>query len=235
MPNIYKGDFINLEMDEEEEETVLIPGFPMDDVAAQESDLDEIEQDGVEFSSQPKEILYNEQEIQRRVEEELERVRESVKAQAREEAYRDAVLEKQAEIHSYFDKLDAVVQEMEQQQTDFVMEFKDHVVSMALSIAEKIMIQKISEDDMFLSELVTAAIASVKNAQWITVQVSDKMNQLIEYLNEQVKNAQEMSQVEIVAGPYPPDTCIVEFPDGFVDASVSEQMKNLKKQIDTVN
>ncbi len=238
MPDIYKNGFLSF-FEEEEEEEVLIPGFPGDEPPPLEEESEEWNEEGEtseDFSEVPgakteinKEPLFTEKEIEKRVIEELKQVR----SQARKQAYNDVMEEKRKEYQECLQKVDVLLKEMEQQHQEFLSEYRDHLATLALSIAEKVVLKKISEEDRYFNDLVTNAISSIKNADWITVQVSDQMGDYVEQMSKEIKK-KGYNNVEVVSGPYPLGTCLLEIPEGFIDASVPIQFQNLRAGFERV-
>lgn len=237
MPDIYKYSLV--EQSDDEEESVLIPDvwLPCDErreqqeaeeraAAAARQEEEERAQREREEAIRP---TYDEEEIEARVAQRVEQLR----GQLRQEVYGEVLAEKSAEVSRQLEKVDAALLQMQQEQTQFMEQFRDRLAALSLDIAEKLVLRKIEADDMFLSELVTKTVSSLKNSEWITVGVSDQLVDLVSYLRSEFKNP-EYGNVEVAARYYPTDTCILETDGGVVDATISEQVANLKKEFDSI-
>lgn len=227
MPDIYKYGLV-----EEEEESILIPDvrLPADERREQE--------EAERLAALREQILreeivrpeYSQEEIEAQVSERIEQLRD----QLRQDIYQEVLAQKSAEVEHHLQQVDAALLQMQKEQTQFMEEFRDRLASLALDIAEKLVLRKIEADDMFLSELVTKTVNSLKNSEWITVGVSDQLVDLVSYLRTEFKKP-EYGNVEVTARYYPTDTCVLETDGGVVDASISEQVANVKKEFDAID
>lgn len=238
MPDIYKYKLV-----EEEEDSVLIPDvwLPCDERRKQQEDeeraaaealleeqrlREEAERVRAEEEARP---VITEEEIEQMVSERVEQLR----PQIREEVYGQVLAEKSSEVTAYLQTVDDVLLQMQQEQTQFMEQYRDRLASLALDIAEKLVMRKIEENDMFLSELVTKLVASLHNSEWITVELSDQLVDLVTYLRTEFKKP-EYGNVEVAARYHPDDTCILETDGGVIDASISAQVENLKHEFEAV-
>lgn len=227
MPDIYKYGLV-----EEEEESILIPDvrLPADERREQE--------EAERLAALREQILreevvrpeYSQEEIEAQVSERIEQLRD----QLRQDIYQEVLAQKSAEVEHHLQQVDAALLQMQKEQTQFMEEYRDRLAGLALDIAEKLVLRKIEADDMFLSELVTKTVNSLKNSEWITVGVSDQLVDLVSYLRTEFKKP-EYGNVEVTARYYPTDTCVLETDGGVVDASISEQVANVKKEFDAID
>lgn len=236
MPDIYKYSLV--EPSEDEEESVLIPDvwLPCDERQKQKEEAERAEAARLEEEERARREqleavrpAYDEEEIERRVQERVEQLR----GELRREVYGEVLAEKSAEVSQHLQKVDDALLQMQQEQTQFMEQFRDRLAALSLDIAEKLVLRKIEEDDRFLSELVTKTVSSLKNSEWITVEVSDQLVDLVAYLRTEFKKP-EYGNVEVAARYYPDDTCVLETDGGVIDASISTQVANLKKEFDAI-
>ncbi len=73
--------------------------------------------------------------------------------------------------------------------------------------------------------LVREAVSTVKNADWISVEVSDQLPGLVEKLKQEFA---AWKSIQVSGIGLPVDGCFVNTPDGVVEASASVQLENLK-------
>lgn len=116
---------------------------------------------------------------------------------------------------------------MQARQQQYFEEYERELKYTALDIAAKVMHKTLSEDSTKLADLVREAVSSVKNVEWIQVEVSDRLVTLIHQLRKEY-SAQEKA-VEILPRTMPPDSCLVHTDQGVVDASIPEQLGNLRQ------
>lgn len=100
---------------------------------------------------------------------------------------------------------------------------------LAIEIAEKVLHTHISENGTALAELVKDAVGSVKNVEWISVEVSDKLVVLIHKLRKEFPAGEISKNIEVRPKDIPIDSCIVKTNEGIIDASVSTQLANLRE------
>ena len=226
MPDIYKNQII-----EDDEESVLIsdgltlPGEPP---------AEDEESPAEEESSPKNEIpqgyaIYSPEELEQKISQRVERLRE----QWWEEACLEASEKKGGEIQACIHQIQGVLRTLEENQREFLEGYRDHLASLAADIAEKLILHKIDEDDLYLKALVMKTVGSVKNAEWITVEVSNQLVNLVEQLRQEFKNG-DYGNVEVAARYHPEDTCLMETDEGVLDASISEQIRNLKKAFESI-
>ena len=212
LPDLLKGKTLK-----ESDDKVLIPDF---DFSFADSDETESPANGPEAIQPPERIPVPSPEELRRTE--AKRKAELEKAKA--DAYRDALEEKRSQISGCIDKVSQTMEGFQRAHDAFLAEYAGRLT---VEIAEKIMLIKIEQDDENLKPLVVQAISGVKNAEWFSVELSDRLTNLITSLQEELKRSG--SRGEVIAGDFPADTCRIETPEGVIDASVREQIRNLKR------
>lgn len=156
---------------------------------------------------------------------------EVVKRQAYEEAYQKGLSEgvrTQAQaLQECMEQLVDGVSRLEGEQAGFMAEYEYNLKWLAWEIASKVLGRKLEEDETELVSLVKMAVASVKNAEWITVEVSEKASSLLESLEKEFRRLGD-DRVDIRGISAPEGTCIIDTPDGLIDASVYSQLENLR-------
>ena len=116
---------------------------------------------------------------------------------------------------------------LESMQAVFITGYEQDLKWMALEIAQKVLMDTIAADDTRLLPLVMAAVNSAANAPWMTVEISEHMTGLLTQLQQRLKDFPD-GRVSLRLVDAPSDTCIVETPDTFFDASITQQIENLK-------
>ena len=153
---------------------------------------------------------------------------EKIRTEARQTAYRQVLDEKHGEIERCLSEVDRLMNDLQEQHQSFIKQYEDGLFSLSLDIAEKVLHTAIGEQEELMRSLVKEAVSSVKNVNWISVQVSDRLPGLVEALQKEFANWKELCQVEVSAADLPIGGCVVQTPDGVVDASISVQLGNLK-------
>lgn len=159
---------------------------------------------------------------------EAQRIRE----EARQSAYQQVLEEKHQQISDCLSEVERLMNDLQKQQQNFLKQYEDGIFSLALDIAKKILGATIKEHEELMIPLVKEAVASVKDADWISVEISEKLPHLIEKLKSELAKYQNFERIEVHAAVLPEDGCIIHTPNGIVDASVSVQLENLKAEFE---
>lgn len=191
--------------------------------------LANIERDGI-----LQQAIAKAEEITRQAKMKLEQA-EDIKSSALQQGYNEGVRLKSEEIAEELGEMHALLDHLCSQQHDYFAAFEQELKNLAIDIASKVVHKKISEDELFLSELVTQAVGSIKGAEWISTEISDKLPQLVHKLRSELGESGDSPQIEIRPRDIPEDSCIVKTSEGIIDASVSTQLANLKKYLDSLS
>lgn len=154
----------------------------------------------------------------------------------REDAYRkgreEGLTEKRVEIESKLSELDRLMEQLSQEQESFLRQYQEGLAALSLEIAQKVLDEAVMADDTLMRPLVRKAVSSVKNAEWISIEVSGKLPGLVEGLKKELAGRPDMPRLDVQGSDLPPGGCRVHTPEGMVDASVSTQLGNLKSLFD---
>lgn len=148
---------------------------------------------------------------------------------AYQNAYAEALQKKTRELETELLSAHKTLGEWKLHMEDYLTKYEENLRWLALDIASKVMCKKIADDDTQMLELVHHGITSVKNAEWISVTLSDKIDRLYSVLAEELKASQMNEKVQISLKDVPPGTCRIETPTEVLDISISEQLENLKE------
>lgn len=159
---------------------------------------------------------------------------ELVKMRAYEEGLRESLEERRRTIGECVAQLEQLVSRIEGEQAGFFSEFESNLRWLALEIASRILNQRIGEDDLAAKSLIKAAMSTVKNAEWISVELSEKMAGLIDHLTQEVQQLGD-DHIQIRGVDAPMGTCVVDTPTERIDASVYTQLSNLKEYFSREN
>ena len=106
--------------------------------------------------------------------------------------------------------------------------FSDEIKWLSCDVASALVYKKIDEDDLFLRELVKAAVKEAKGAEWISVELSDKLGNLVAQLKKDYENSDVKTEFETVSDKDVGDV-VVNGSDRKVVASVREQLSNIRE------
>lgn len=155
-----------------------------------------------------------------------------VREEARRTGYDDALAQKRGEIDKKLKELDQLMARLQQDQEKFLRQYEEGLAGLSLEIAQKVLDEAVMADGSLMRPLVQKAVSSVKNAEWISVEVSSRLPGLVEELKKELAKRPDLPRLDVSAADLPPGGCRVETPQGVVDASVSTQLGNLKGLFD---
>lgn len=161
----------------------------------------------------------------------MRRAQEQISADCkagRAQGYAEALKEHSAAIKKCVQEVEAAICRIESAQAAFITGYESDLKWTALEIAQKILADTIKADETRLIPLVIAALRSVKSSPWMTVELSENAAGVLSELQEQLKAETFAGKVDFKLIPAPADTCVIETTDKFFDASISQQIENLK-------
>lgn len=158
---------------------------------------------------------------------EMERIKQQTYAEAYERGLAEGTKQQIENLYALIGEIRSQIGVLEGERAGFIAEYEYNLKWLAWEIASKVLGRKLEEDETELVSLAKMAVASVKNAQWITVEVSDKMSTLMDELTKEFRRVGD-ERVEVRGISAPEGTCIIDTPDGLIDASVYRQLENLR-------
>ena len=135
-----------------------------------------------------------------------------LREEAKRAAYEAVYQEKRQIIEGRLLELDRLMERLQADQSEFLRQYEEGLSALALEIAQRLL----------------KAVSTVKNAEWISVQVSDRLPGLAEELKAELAGRPGFPPVDVLAADAGPGSCVVHTPEGIVDASVPVQLENLK-------
>lgn len=143
-------------------------------------------------------------------------------------AYSDALQSKKTELQQSIDSISQKINEMEELQKAYLNDYEKKLKFFAIDIAEKLVCKKISEDDLYLQELVTKTVSECKGTNWLTLEVSDSLAGLVEAAKVELSKPEYRGVAEVKPIACADDTCVVSTETGAVVATISVQADNLR-------
>lgn len=159
-----------------------------------------------------------------RASEQIERDRQAACAQG----HQQALAQTTQDITNCIRNIEQTLARLESVQASFITGYEQDLKWTALEIAQKILVDTITADDTRLVPLVMAAVNSASSAPWMSVEISEHMTGLLTQLQQKLQDSSISNRVSIRLIDAPLDTCIIETPDKFLDASITQQLENLK-------
>lgn len=156
---------------------------------------------------------------------------EKLRVQAQREGYGKALEQKAKELDKCIKEIDCKLEELAERQKQFFQAYTQELQDLAIDVAEKIMAHSIEADPMKMADLVMQAVASVKTQDWVTVEISDRLPELGEYLKKEYAEYLNSRRIEFVPQDAPEGTCVIQTSTGITDASIATQLGNLRSLI----
>lgn len=147
---------------------------------------------------------------------------------AYDEAYAKTISQRRGEIQESIQRVSEGLLEMQEAHKEFLSEYAIELKYLAIDIAEKMIHQKIDDDEMILETLVKKTVVEIKNTAWFDIEVSDKLAELVETLRKDLEFTMPNTRVTISQKPISKDSIRVNTNEGTVVSSVSAQAENLR-------
>ena len=146
-----------------------------------------------------------------------------------ERAYFDALTKKKNELRDCISDVQKILDELIQRHEEFIEQYTNELKYMSIDIAEKMLLEKISIDDAVLHKLVLQNLSNVKNAEWISVELSERLVGLVDSVKRELEKPEYKGRVSVLAVTDKEDTCRITTEDGTVVSTISVQADNLRK------
>lgn len=159
---------------------------------------------------------------------EAEQQAQTIRMQAYEQGVAEGSRAQAKAIADCISEIELAVGRLEGEQSGFIAEYESDLKWLALEIASKVLNKKLEQDDTEMLELVKVAVDSIKNAEWIAIEISEQMTGLLSRLHAELEKGNACPQVDILSRPVPIGTCMIDTPSGMIDASVFTQIENLR-------
>lgn len=154
----------------------------------------------------------------------------TVMSAALEDGYRDGVRAKQEEIDACMLKMNQYLSELKIEQEEYFDEYASELKFTALEIAEKIVAQKLETDENVIIPLVRSAVKTLREVNWIKVEVSDKLKNAAAELETVLSEAKSSQSIEVeLRRDADAGTCVVHTAEGVIVASVLQQIENIRE------
>lgn len=127
------------------------------------------------------------------------------------------------------EKLNDSLQQIITNHEESLQQIKKDIEKISLAIAEKILQKQLEVDDFAMLNLIEELISENKQSSFIKVEISDQMEHLVDHV--QTLFAKKYPQLSVSKANRPQGACIVDTPDGVIDASIQTQLENIRKAI----
>ena len=144
-------------------------------------------------------------------------------------AYYDAYNKRKAELKDCINGVQSLMDEMVKTHRQFIEEYTKELKYMAVDIAEKMVLEKIGENDSILQRLVLQTVNSVKNAEWLNVEISERLVGLVDCIKKELEKPEYNGRAFVFPIAGSDSVCRVTTNDGAVVSTIEGQAANLRK------
>lgn len=154
---------------------------------------------------------------------------EELSASVAENAYYDALNKKKGELRDCITSVQDMMDELTYRHNEFIEQYTNELKYMAVEIAEKLLFEKIGEDDVILHRLVLQSVNSVKNAEWLRVELSERLVGLVDFMKKELEKPEYNGRAHVFPVAGTDDICRVTTEDGTIVSTIGVQTNNLRK------
>lgn len=156
-------------------------------------------------------------------------------AEGRESGAQEIKQEQQHILTEADEKAERILKEAEEACQDYVVSAENTIAEMVLKIANKILPMHFIDVPQMILPLVQEAISKVKDQPKVVVKVAPDSYELVMMAQSELQAQLEGGTLEVKAEPsLKPGDCLVESPNGVVDAGVSTQLKLVEQAVRNV-
>ncbi len=159
---------------------------------------------------------------------------QQIKAEAHAEGAKQGFDEKKQLLENLALYISHSIEEIKKERNEFFEEYAKQLRYVAVDICEKIISHKIEDDDMIMYGVIKDALRYARDAKWVKAEVSTELSGYVDSLEKELQ-AQGQNVDFIFSEGIAKDTCILNTSNGLIDASVSQQLKNLREFINTLD
>lgn len=159
---------------------------------------------------------------------------QQIKTEAYEEGAKKGFEEKKALLENLALYISHSIEEIKKERNQFFEEYAKELKHLSVNICEKIISQKIEDDDMVMYGVIKDAIRYVRDTKWVKAEVSSELSGYVDTLEKELQASGQNVEFIYTEG-ISKDVCILNTSNGLVDATISEQLKNLREFINTLD
>lgn len=155
---------------------------------------------------------------------------DQIKSIAYEKGYSEGAQARNRLVTENIDSIHQAISEMKNDQDEYFDVYARELKGLSVDVAEKLICQKLEDDDKLLFSLVKRAIRSIRDAEWIKVEVSDKLKNSASQLEKELSDIKENQRVEVeLRRNADKGTCVIHTAEGVIVASVLTQLQNIRE------
>ena len=159
-------------------------------------------------------------------------------AQLKKDAYEEGLKKGFEEKKQLLDNLAIYIsnsiEEIKKERNSFFKEYEKELKNLAVDICEKLICQKVESDDMVMYGVIKDAVRYVRDTKWVKAEVSKELSGYLDSLEKELKQLGQNVEF-IFAEGVPKDTCILNTSNGMVVATLSQQIKNMREFLNSLD
>lgn len=161
----------------------------------------------------------------------------SIKENAYLEGLQEGINQKSEAVDKIISDIEKKIKELYISEKNYFEKYANELKSLSIEIAEKVIYSKISENELVLNNLVKTTMKMIKDAKWVTIEISSKLPDLAKSLEKEMLKGDLAKKLEIhLLEDYDEGTVVIQSPDRLIDASVKTQIHNIKDSLgETLN
>ena len=159
---------------------------------------------------------------------------ERLKEQAKLEGFEEGRRIKAQETDELFEQLKAQIEEMKQAQQQAFYEYAEHLKFFAVDVAEDVVKRKVESDDLYLENLVKRALLGFKDADYISVTMSENLSMLAKKLKTD-RHSSGLDNAEFKTNLPDGGSVILEVKEQVIDASLPVQFENIRNYLKAID
>ncbi len=162
--------------------------------------------------------------------EQAQKKSDEICSKAYNDGFQKGIEAKADELNSYMKKLENLLEELRNSQEEYFAIYSKELKALSLDVAEKLVCQKLDEDDTMIFPMVRSAIKSIRDAKWIKVEISDKLRNIASALENSLSEGRPSQNIEVeLRRDAHKGTCVVHTAEGVIVASVLTQIENIRE------
>ena len=115
---------------------------------------------------------------------------------AYEKGLEKGIAEKSEKVDTLISAIADTMTQMQQHYSKYCSDYAKELKFLSTDIVEKFLSRKLGEDELLLSDMIKQNWRAIRDAGWITVEISDKLPALVQQLQSQMKSIGMEKQVE---------------------------------------
>ena len=159
---------------------------------------------------------------------------EKLKEQAKIDGFEEGKRIKAQETEEFFKAMAKQIDEIKTAQQQAFDEYAEQLKFFAVDVAEDVVKRKVESDDLYLENLVKRALLGFKDADYISVTMSENLSMLAKKLKED-RHSAGLQNAEFKTNLPEGGSVILEVKEQVIDASLPVQFDNIREYLKNID